>query len=295
MGHTRPASKYLHATILADIFLEPIRMSQPTGFLSGKKLLITGVLSNRSIAYGIAKACRAQGAELAFSYVGERFKDRITEFAAEFDSTLVFDCDVGDDAQIEAMFSGLAAAWGKFDGFVHAISFAPREAIAGNFLDGLTRENWRIAQDISAYSFPAMAKAALPHLNDQSALLTLSYLGALRAIPNYNTMGAAKASLEASVRYLAEAVGRTADGRSIRVNGISAGPIKTLAASGIKDFGKLLSRVADAAPLRRNVTIDDVGNVAAFMLSNLAAGVTAEITYVDGGFSETAGLSADQV
>jgi len=265
------------------------------GFLTGKKLLITGVLSSRSIAYGIARACRQQGAELAFSYVGERFQQRITEFAAEFDSSLVFDCDVADDAQIECLFADLGQVWGQFDGFVHAIGFAPREAIAGNFLDGLTRDNWHIAQDISAYSFPAMAKAALPLLRHQSALLTLSYLGALRTIPNYNTMGTAKASLEASVRYLAEAVGRTPDGRSIRVNGISAGPIKTLAASGIKDFGKLLGRVADAAPLRRNVTIDDVGNVAAFLLSDLAAGVTAEITYVDGGFSQTAGLSADQV
>ncbi|MBS0316207.1 MAG: enoyl-ACP reductase FabI [Proteobacteria bacterium] len=265
------------------------------GFLTGKKLLITGVLSNRSIAYGIARACHAQGAELAFSYVGERFRDRITEFAAEFDSRLVFDCDVGSDEQIARMFADLSQAWPKFDGFVHAIGFAPREAIAGNFLDGMTRENYRIAHDISAYSFPAMAKAALPHLNDKAALLTLTYLGALRSIPNYNTMGLAKASLEASVRYLAEAMGRTPDGRSIRVNGISAGPIKTLAASGIKDFGKLLGRVADASPLRRNVTIDDVGNVAAFLLSDLASGVTAEITYVDGGFSQTAGLSADQV
>ena len=261
------------------------------GFLTGKKLLITGVLSNRSIAYGIAKACHEQGAELAFSYVGERFKERITDFAAEFDSKLVFDCDVGDDAQIEKMFADLGAAWGKFDGFVHTIGFAPREAIAGNFLDGLTRENWRIAQDISAYSFPAMAKAALPLLNDKSALLTLTYLGALRTIPNYNTMGLAKASLEASVRYMAEALG----GKGVRVNGISAGPIKTLAASGIKDFGKLLGYVASASPLRRNVTIEDVGNVAAFLLSDLAAGVTAEITYVDGGFSQTAGLSADMV
>ena len=265
------------------------------GFLAGKKLLITGVLSNRSIAYGIARACHQQGAELAFSYVGERFKGRITEFAAEFGSSLVFDCDVADDAQIEKMFTDLAAAWGTFDGFVHGIGFAPREAIAGNFLEGLSREGFRVAHDISAYSFPAMAKAALPYLNDQSSLLTLSYLGALRSIPNYNTMGLAKASLEASVCYLAEAVGRTPDGRSIRANGISAGPIKTLAASGIKDFGKLLSRVADTAPLRRNVTIEDVGNVAAFLLSNLASGVTAEITYVDGGFSQTAGLSADQV
>lgn len=258
------------------------------GFLTGKKLLITGVLSNRSIAYGIAKACHEQGAELAFSYVGERFRDRITEFAADFGSHLIFDCDVGDDAQIARLFADLAQTWPKFDGFVHAIGFAPREAIAGNFLDGFSRENFRIALDISAYSFPALAKAALPMLNDKSAMLTLTYLGALRTIPHYNTMGLAKASLEASVRYLAEAVGLTADGRSIRVNGISAGPIKTLAASGIKDFGKLLKVVATAAPIRRNVTIEDVGNVAAFLLSDLAAGVTAEITYVDGGFSQTA-------
>jgi len=258
------------------------------GFLSGKKLLITGVLSNRSIAYGIAQACHRQGAELAFSYVGERFKDRITEFAAEFGSKLVFECDVADDAQIDRLFKDLSAHWPRFDGFVHSIGFAPREAIAGNFLDGLTRENFRIAHDISAYSFPAMAKAALPYLNDKAALLTLSYLGAIRAIPNYNTMGLAKASLEASVRYLAEAVGKLPDGRSIRVNGISAGPIKTLAASGIKDFSKLLNVVASASPIRRNVTIEDVGNVAAFLLSDLAGGVTAEITYVDGGFSQTA-------
>ncbi len=266
-------------------------MSHPTGFLSGKKLLITGVLSNRSIAYGIARACRQQGAELAFSYVGERFKDRITEFAAEFDSKLVFDCDVGSDEQIERMFAELSKNWPRFDGFVHAIGFAPREAIAGNFFDGLSRENYRIAHDISAFSFPGMAKAALPYLNDKASLLTLSYLGALRTIPNYNTMGLAKASLEASVRYMAEALG----GKGIRVNGISAGPIKTLAASGIKDFGKLLGYVASASPLRRNVTIEDVGNVAAFLLSDLASGVTAEITYVDGGFSQTAGLSADMV
>ncbi len=264
---------------------------RPTGFLTGKKLLITGVLSNRSIAYGIARACHAQGAELAFSYVGERFKDRITEFAAEFDSTLVFDCDVASDEQIERMFADLSKSWPKFDGFVHAIGFAPREAIAGNFFDGLSRENYRIAHDISAYSFAGMAKAALPFLRDKAALLTLSYLGALRSIPNYNTMGLAKASLEASVRYMAEALG----GKGIRVNGISAGPIKTLAASGIKDFGKLLGYVASASPLRRNVTIDDVGNVAAFLMSDLASGVTAEISYVDGGFSQTAGLSADMV
>ena len=261
------------------------------GFLSGKKLLITGVLSNRSIAYGIAKACHAQGAELAFSYVGERFKDRITEFAADFGSKLIFDCDVGDDAQIDKLFADLAETWPTFDGFVHSIGFAPREAIAGDFLDGLSREGFRIAHDISAYSFPAMAKSALPYLNEKSSLITLSYLGALRTIPNYNTMGLAKASLEASVRYLAEALGP----KGMRVNGISAGPIKTLAASGIKDFGKLLSMVADSSPLRRNVTIEDVGNVAAFLLSDLASGMTAEITYVDGGFSQTAGVSRDTV
>ncbi|MDR7149540.1 enoyl-[acyl-carrier protein] reductase I [Hydrogenophaga palleronii] len=259
------------------------------GFLAGKKLLITGVLSNRSIAYGIAKACHEQGAELAFSYVGERFKDRITEFAADFNSTLIYDCDVSDDAQIEKLFQDLGTVWPKFDGFVHSIGFAPREAIAGDFLEGLTRENFRIAHDISAYSFPAMAKAALPMLNDKASLLTLSYLGALRTIPNYNTMGLAKASLESSVRYLAEALGP----RGMRVNGISAGPIKTLAASGIKDFGKLLRIVANASPLRRNVTIEDVGNVAAFLLSDLASGMTAEITYVDGGFSQTGGMSLD--
>jgi enoyl-[acyl-carrier protein] reductase I len=260
------------------------------GFLSGKKLLITGVLSNRSIAYGIAKACHAQGAELAFSYVGERFKDRITEFAADFDSKLIFDCDVGEDSQIEQLFAGLSAHWPQFDGFVHAIGFAPRDAISGDFLEGLSREGYKIAHDISAYSFPAMAKAALPFLRDNAALLTLSYLGALKVVPNYNTMGLAKASLEASVRYLAESLGP----KKIRVNGISAGPIKTLAASGIKDFGKILSAVAQKAPIRRNVTTEDVGNVAAFLLSDLAGGVSAEIVYVDGGFSQVVGgISAD--
>jgi enoyl-[acyl-carrier protein] reductase I len=253
------------------------------GFLAGKRLLITGLLSNRSIAYGIAKACHREGAELAFSYVGERFKERITEFAAEFGSELVFDCDVGDDAAIERLFTDLKATWPEgFDGFVHSIGFAPREAIAGEFLDGLTRENFRIAHDISAYSFPAMAKAALPTLRPNAALLTLSYLGAVRAVPAYNTMGLAKASLEASVRYLAANLGP----KGYRVNGISAGPIKTLAASGIKGFGKLLEVFSRNAPLRRNVTIEDVGNVAAFLLSDLAAGVTAEITYVDGGFNQ---------
>jgi enoyl-[acyl-carrier protein] reductase I len=254
-------------------------------FLKGKKILLTGLLSNRSIAYGIAKACHAQGAELAFSYVGDRFKDRITEFAAEFNSDLIFDCDVGDDAQIEKMFQDLAVHWPKFDGFVHSIGFAPREAIAGDFLDGLSRESFKIAHDISAYSFPAMAKASLPFLNQDAALLTLTYLGSMRVVPSYNTMGLAKASLEASVRYLADSLGA----KGIRVNGISAGPIKTLAASGIKGFAKILSVVESTAPIRRNVTIDDVGNAAAFLMSPLASGISAEIVYVDGGFSQVMG------
>jgi enoyl-[acyl-carrier protein] reductase I len=258
------------------------------GFLAGKRLLITGILNNRSIAYGIARACRREGAELAFSYQGERFKDRITEYAAEFGSKLVYECDVADDAQIERLFASLGQAWDRFDGFVHAIAFAPREAITGDFLDGITRENFRVAHDISAYSFPALAKAALPLLRPGAALLTLTYLGAVRYVPNYNTMGLAKASLESSVRFLAQSLGA----RGIRVNGISAGPIKTLAASGIKDFGKLQAEFAATTPIRRNVTIDDVGNAAAFLLSDLAAGISAEITYVDGGFSQVMGAPA---
>jgi enoyl-[acyl-carrier protein] reductase I len=258
---------------------------KPMGFLSGKKILITGVLSSRSIAYGIARACHREGATLAFTYVGERFKDRITELAAEFDSKLIFSCDVGSDQEIAALFQDLAKSWDGLDGLVHAIGFAPREAIAGDFLDGLSREGFRIAHDISAYSFAALAKAALPMLRPGAALLTLTYLGSERVVPNYNTMGLAKASLEASVRYLAESLGP----RNIRVNGISAGPIKTLAAAGIKGFSRILEFVASSAPLRRNVTIDEVGNVAAFYLSDLSSAVTAEITYVDGGFNNVIG------
>ncbi len=253
------------------------------GFLAGKRFLITGVLSNRSIAYGIARACHREGAELAFSYQGERFKTRVAEFAAEFDSSLVYDCDVAVDAQIDAMFGALGAEWPAFDGFVHSIGYAPKEAIAGDFLDGLSRESFRIAHDISSYSFPALAKAAAPRLRPGAALLTLTYLGALRSMPSYNTMGLAKASLEAGVRYLAASLGP----KGVRVNAISAGPIKTLAASGIKGLGKMLEASA-RSPLGRNVTIDDVGNAAAFLLSDLAAGITSEITYVDGGFSQAA-------
>jgi len=258
------------------------------GFLSGKRLLITGVLNNRSIAYGIARACRREGAELAFSYQGERFKDRIAEYAAEFGSKLTFECDVGDDAQIERLFGQLGEAWDGFDGFVHAIAFAPREAIAGDFLDGMTRENFRIAHDISAYSFPAMAKAALPRLRGGAALLTLTYLGAVRVVPNYNTMGLAKASLEASVRFLAQSLGA----KGVRVNGISAGPIKTLAASGIGDFRYIMKWNEYNSPLRRNVTIEDVGGAGLYLLSDLASGVTGEIHHVDAGYN-VVGMKAE--
>jgi len=251
-------------------------------FLSQKRILVTGVLSNRSIAYGIARACHQQGAELAFTYVGERFRDRVGELAAEFGSDIVLPCDVGEDAQIEGAAAALRERWDGLDGVVHAIGFAPREAIAGQFLEGLSREAFRIAHDISAYSFPALVKALLPLMQGRRAsALTLSYLGAERVVPNYNTMGLAKAALEASVRYLANDLGP----QGIRVNGISAGPIKTLAASGIKDFSKILHFVEANAPLRRNVTIDDVGNAAAFLLSDLAGGITGEITHVDSGFS----------
>jgi len=256
------------------------------GFLAGKKILVTGVLSNRSIAYGIARACHREGAELAFTYQGERFEERIKGFAAEFGSTLYFPCDVGSDAEIAAVFEGLKKSWDGLDGLVHAIGFAPREAIEGDFLEGTSRESFRIAHDISSYSFAALAKAALPMMmGRQASVLTLTYLGAERVVPNYNTMGLAKASLEAAVRYMAASLGP----KGIRVNGISAGPIKTLAAMGIGGFSKILKFVEENAPLRRNVTIDDVGNVAAFLLSDLAAGVSGEITYVDGGFNKVVG------
>ncbi len=254
--------------------------------LAGKRLLVTGLLSNRSIAYGIAKAARREGAELAFTYQGERFKDRVVEMAQAFDSQIALPCDVADEAQIAAVFAELSKRWDGLDGIVHAIAFAPREAIAGDFLEGLSREAFLQAQEISAYSFPALAKAGLPMMQGRrGALLTLTYLGANRVIPNYNTMGLAKASLEASVRYLAGSLGP----QGIRVNAISAGPIKTLAASGISGFGKILKFVEEHAPLRRNVTTEDVGNAAAFLLSELAAGITGEVIYVDAGFSHVVG------
>jgi enoyl-[acyl-carrier protein] reductase I len=249
--------------------------------LSGKKILVTGLLSNRSIAYGVAKAAHREGAELAFTYQNERFKDRVADLAAEFGSKLAVPCDVANDPEIDSLFEKLKSEWGRLDGLVHAIAFAPRESIAGDFLEGATREGFRVAHDVSSYSFVALAKGALPLLSKNASLLTLTYLGAVRAVPNYNTMGLAKASLEASVRYLAASLGP----RGIRVNGISAGPIKTLAAAGIGGFGKILKFVEQHAPLRRNVTTEDVGNAAAFLLSDLAAAVTGEILYVDGGFS----------
>jgi len=254
--------------------------------LSGKKILVTGLLSNRSIAYGIAQSARREGAELAFTYVGERFKDRVTGLAAELGSSAVFPCDVASDAEIDALAASLKTHWGGLDGMVHAIGFAPREAIAGELLDGLSRESFRIAHDISSYSFPALGKALLPLMEGRSgALLTLTYLGAERVVPHYNTMGLAKASLEASVRYLAANLGP----KGIRVNAISAGPIKTLAASGIAGFGRILKFVEENAPMRRNVTTGQVGDAAAFLLSDLAAGITGEVLMVDGGFSRVVG------
>lgn len=261
------------------------------GFLAGKRILITGLLSNRSIAYGIAKAMHREGAELAFTFQSERFQERVAKLASEFDSTLLFPLDVQDDAQIAALFDGLQQAWGGLDGLVHSIAYAPTDALEGDFLDGFSREAFRISQEISAGSFPLLAKAARPLMKGRNgALLTLSYLGAVRTIPNYNIMGLAKASLESAVRYMAVTLGP----EGTRVNGLSAGPIKTLAASGIGSFGKLLSFNERNAPLRRNVTIEEVGNAAAFLCSDLASGVTGEIMYVDGGFNTTALGNSEQ-
>ena len=256
------------------------------GFLAGKRILITGMLSNRSIAYGIAKACQREGAELAFTYQGERTRERVLGLAQDFGSSLVFECDVTSDEQIDKVFADLKQHWDGLDSIVHSVAFVPKQALDGDYLESVTREYFRIAHDVSSYSFTALAKAALPMMEGRNgSLLTLSYLGAIRSVENYNVMGLAKASLESSVFYLAQSLGP----KGIRVNGISAGPIKTLAASGIADFNKILDHVAYSAPMRRNVTIDEVGNVAAFLMSDLASGVTAEITYVDAGFNTTAG------
>jgi len=259
--------------------------------LDGKRVLVTGLLSNRSIAYGIARACAREGATLAFTYVNGELKDRVVKLAADFGAAPIIKCDVASDADIDALFGALASEWDGLDGLVHSIAFAPREALAGDFLDGMSRSAFATAHDISAYSFAALAKGARPLIKGRRAsLLTLSYLGAARVVPSYNVMGLAKASLEASVRYLAASLGP----QGTRVNAISAGPIKTLAASGIGGFSRILRFVEENAPLRRNVTIDEVGNAAAFLLSDLASAITGEITYVDCGFSTVAaGMSSE--
>jgi enoyl-[acyl-carrier protein] reductase I len=255
------------------------------GFLADRRLLITGVLSNRSIAYGVARACHREGATLAFTYVNEELKDRVVRIAAEFGNCPVLPCDVSSDEQVAALFDRLGSEWGGLDGLLHSIAFAPREALAGDYLESLSRSAFATAHDISSYSFAALAKGARPLLAGRNAsLLTLSYLGAVRAVANYNVMGLAKASLEANVRYLAAALGP----EGTRVNAISAGPIKTLAAAGIGGFSKILQFVQQTAPLRRNVTIDEVGNVAAFYFSSLSSAITGEVTYVDAGFSNVA-------
>ncbi len=252
------------------------------GFLQGKRALITGIASERSIASGIAEAMHREGAELAFTYQNEKLKPRVERAAAEYGSSIVIPLDVSDDAQVAACFAELGKHWDGLDILVHAIAYAPREAISGQFLDGLTRDNFALAHDISAYSLAALSKAARPLMQGRNgAVLTLSYLGAERALAGYNVMGVAKASLEATVRYLAYNLGP----EGTRVNAISAGPIRTLAASGIAGFRKILGHVEDNAPLRRTVSIEDVGNVAAFLCSDLAGGVTGEITYVDSGYN----------
>lgn len=252
------------------------------GFLTGKRALIVGIASQRSIAWGIAQAMHAQGAELAFTYQNEKLRSRVEDAAAACGSSLVLPLDVAEDAQIDSAFAELGKHWDGLDILVHSVGFAPREALEGNFLDGLTRENFAIAHDISSYSLAALAKAARPMMSGrQGAVLTLSYLGAERALANYNVMGLAKASLEACVRYLALNLGP----EGTRVNAISAGPIKTLAAAGIGNFRKMLSHFEEHAPLRRSVTIEEVGNTAAFLCSDLASGITGEVTYVDGGYN----------
>ncbi len=255
------------------------------GFLNGKKALIVGLASNRSIAYGIAKAFYEQGAELAFTYQNEKLQSRVETMAAEFNSNLTFPCDVASDLDIQAVIEQLSSHWQQLDILIHSVAFAPADQISGDFVDCTNRNGFHIAHDISAYSLIGLAKAALPLMQGtQGAILTLSYYGAEKAVPNYNVMGIAKASLEASVRYLAASLGP----RGVRVNAISAGPIKTLAAAGIKDFRKMQTAYASTTPLKRNVTAEEVGNTAAFLCSDLASGITAEVVHVDAGFHAVA-------
>ncbi len=258
------------------------------GFMQGKRVLIVGLASNRSIAWGIAQAMHREGAELAFTFQNEKLQSRVEEMAEQCNSKITLECDVSIDEHIDTVFDKLGKHWDGLDCIVHSVAFAPRDALNGDYVDVTTRENFKIAHDISSYSFTALAKAGRKMMAGRNgSLLTLTYLGAERAIPNYNVMGVAKASLEANVRYMAVALGP----EGTRVNAISAGPIRTLAASGINDFKAMLNKAADAAPLRKNVTIEEVGNAAAFMCSDLASGITGEITYVDCGYN-IAGLAA---
>ena len=251
------------------------------GFLDNKRALIVGVASNRSIAYGIAKAMHREGAELAFTYQGEKLRDRVAGFAAEFDSDIVLPLDVGSDEEIDAAFAQLAQRWDGLDCLIHSVGFAPREQLEGSYIDAVTRDGFRIAHDISAYSLAALAKAGCAMMaGRKGAIVTMSYLGAVRTVPNYNVMGVAKAALEANVRYLADSLGP----EGTRVNAVSAGPIRTLAASGISGFRGMLAEAEQKTPLRRNVTIDEVGNATAFLCSDLASGITGDVLYVDSGY-----------
>lgn len=255
------------------------------GFLADRRILITGVLSNRSIAYGIAQACRREGAVLAFTFVNDELKDRVVKLAADFGPVPVLRCDVTRDDDIGALFDALGREWGALDGLLHSIAFAPREALAGDYLNSLSREAFAVAHDVSSYSLAALAKGARALMQARrAAIVTLTYLGAERAVQNYNVMGLAKASLEANVRYLAQSLGP----EGVRVNAISAGPVKTLAAAGIGGFSRILRFVEKTAPLRRNVAIDEIGNVAAFLLSDLASAITGEVIHADCGFSTVA-------
>jgi enoyl-[acyl-carrier protein] reductase I len=258
------------------------------GFMQGKRVLIVGVAGNRSIAWGIAQAMKREGAELAFNYQNDKLKDRVEGLAAECGSSIVLPCDVSSDDEITTLFERLGEHWDGLDCIVHSVAFAPRDALEGSYIDSVTRENFRTAHDVSSYSFAALAKAGRAMMAGRNgSLLTLTYLGAERALPNYNVMGVAKASLEANVRYLAYSLGP----EGIRVNAVSAGPIRTLAASGISNFRDMLAKAESAAPLRKNVTIDEVGNAGAFLCSDLASGITGEIMYVDAGYN-IVGLAA---
>jgi enoyl-[acyl-carrier protein] reductase I len=251
------------------------------GFLTGKKILVTGVASNRSIAWGCAEAMHREGAEIALTYQNDKLRARVEDLAGKCGSTIALPLDVASDDDIAALFETLATRWDGLDAIVHSIAFAPREQLEGDYVDAVTREGFATAHDISAYSFAALAKASRPMMHGRGgALLTMSYLGAVRAVPNYNVMGVAKASLEANVRYLAASLGP----HGTRVNAVSAGPIRTLAAAGISDFRDMLKKVEERTPLRRNVTIAEVGNAAAFLCSDLASGITGDVLYVDTGY-----------